>query len=224
MTTVLETLQALECKGTRADRLVGVHIHTGIPLKDHQGQFTIAPMLGILREYLTQVQKIQGIIPTTPNRLGFIQPIPGSLEELVQRPDYFTNPTELNTILVFFAKVAGILSKKYSALNLDNSIALMIQQMIEEGRIRDGQKIEFDHVGEHFVFRVNAGQSRESYDISWERPGEEPVHLMRIASPDVRKPTIELRIFDTIIDAATIQFWLKFMQAWGWKHGTNQIN
>lgn len=221
MDTVLNTLKSLGAKGTSPTRQIGVHIHMGLPMKDADKRYTIAPVLGVLREYAQHAHDLLAILPSNPNRQAFIQPIGPKLAQRLMDPNYVKDPTELATILRVMADIAGILSKKYSALNLDNHVALMIQEMIEDGTIKSGQVITTSWKNEDYQFRVIAGESRESYNIIREFENRAPVHLMRVASPQVRKPTAELRIFDTVIDAPTIRFWLNFMEAWGWRHGTH---
>lgn len=224
MDIVLNTLKSLGAKGTSSTRLVGVHIHMGLPMKDATGRYTIAPVLGVLREYVEHARDLLAILPSNPNRQGFIQPIGTALARRLTNPRYMSDPTDIASILRAMADIAGILSKKYSALNLDNHVALMIQEMIEDGTIKDGQIFETKWNNEAYKFRVVAGESRESYNILREfTNGRPPVHLMRIASPQVRKPTAELRIFDTVIDAPTIGFWLNFIEAWGWRYGTHVL-
>ncbi len=232
--TLVDTLQAIGCEGTTDKNTVGIHTHMGVPTRDATGQHTIAPVLGLLREFLGKQSQIQGAIPTHDNRLGYIQAISPEYARLVQDPAYFKTANDPGTILVFAARTAELLSKKYTALNVDNVLALILEDMITHQvevngvALTHGAEVTVTHQGQAYQFKVHAAQGgenyKDNYDIVWERPNAEPVSLMRISSASVRKPTVELRIFNTVIDAKTVRLWLEFATAWGWRFGTSQAS
>lgn len=157
---VLESLQEMGITGTTPYNLVGTHIHANLPLTLNVtagSNFTIQPVLGILRGFVKDEDMMYDGIPSHDNRLAFIQPLPLWLKKRLMDPFYVTDPTSRYQILRVAADLARDI-KKYNAMNLSNHISTLLAKMIENGVFRDvaHEIISVQWGGEDYKFRVGS--------------------------------------------------------------------
>jgi hypothetical protein len=235
---MVDVFQRLGFSGTSDGLQVGMHVHAELPrtVATATGTaFSVGPALQVMRAVAQYRHLLYELFPSHPNRRPYIQPMLEAHRQLLLDPRYIANPTDVQQILRFVADTAKYQPRKYGEVNMDNFNAALLDEMGRAGKIKDGQNFVFSAKGgngrpETYVLHVafQNGQYKVFRDIA---PGEvvsvaadghelragnsgETVEITRV-SADALKPTVELRMPDTVIDQTMIvtiaRFWAAFV-------------
>lgn len=238
---LIEGLHKAGFEGTRAANVVGVHVHAGLPLllMNPQGTEvpTIAPAVNLIRAFGLDAADITSAVPTDPNRIGFIHDLRPELVDLFHEPNYVTDPTDPMQILRVCADLVRLTRTKYTALNLDNYISMLLGAMIigneKEGikpMLEIGQEADqtyrttYDsptHGRLEYVFQIVQEGGTVNIRLLTQLPDVRPtgkdgntlpyVDMIRI-KPSAWKKTAEARLFNTdLLDGSIATLDMQFV-------------
>jgi len=218
--------------GTTDNHLVGMHVHAEVPrtVATPEGpRFSIAPVLGVLRAFLSHRAHLNTIFTSHPNRSPFIQEDPTSYQRLAMHPGYIADPIDPMQILKFIADYSKYHPAKYNALNLDHFNAAMVNEMGRAGILQDGQVIEFsdtNFVGFKTDYRLRVSQEGGGFRIYRYFDAGDVYHvdamnsvsqmpsagerLITRVDPDHAIPTVEFRTPNAEMDPKKMTFTAKF--------------
>ncbi|MBI2345406.1 MAG: hypothetical protein HYV03_00640 [Deltaproteobacteria bacterium] len=233
---LFDALRARGYMGATPDTPLAMQTHMDTPL-EVDGRWSLAPMLGMMRNFFDREHLIRAIFPSTRERGVFIKQYPESLVTKLSDPKYIPNTEDPLAILCVAAEIVTNTPEKYTVFNFDHYISLLLQEMAEdpESGIKWSAEgtVSTNWHGKVYTFKrvltPSPGPGGEPQAEVYLLQGGGETKLTRVPRHS-RKPTGEFRFPNQMIthpregehriEWGPVEKFLWFSAAFGFFHGT----
>lgn len=204
---VVGGMQALGFVGTRPDLAIGMHEHLDVPLHDADGHLSSAPFRTLLAAYLEYRDDFAALIPRTPIREPYIQPLPDVLIDRVHTVHAHGDARNPADIVALLCDIVRFTQGKYHECNSENYVAAMTAQIVDSGALAVGASFDVTRGGVRYRATATRDARTGAPNIAYRIDEANALPLARMATgPTAPITTIELRFPDTLIDPDSVVY------------------